>query len=239
MPKKDSDSKGKKGKSSEKGSVGYFCGGALKGGFAYLFSSEDSAPQELYDETRKFLGKYVQCKYVNVEDVDKVFGKFKKALAEHEDYNETVYNVHSSTAMDTLKKVSGVDRSHILKEKATKDDKPKKSTKGKGKGKDKDSDDEDASGSDNEDASGSDDEKPKKGAKGKAKGKATKGKGKGKGKDSDDEDASGSDGEDASGSDKEGSEDDASGSDDDAPKKGGKGKSKGKKEEKKGKGKSK
>jgi hypothetical protein len=252
MPKKDSDTKTKssKGKKSDKGSVGYFYGGVLKTGTAYLFSCESSDPQEVYDEKREYYGKYVTCKYVVCEDPDKILEKLKKALDKDQDIG-SVYQCHASTALETLKKVSGVDRSKTLKEKPSKDDddeKPKKKSAKKDKEDASGSDNEDASG---EDASGSDDEKPAKKGKGKADTKngkksndddasdsddekPAKGKGKAdtkKGKKSKDDDESSSDKEDAYGS------DNGEGSDDEKPtkvkaKKGGK-------DEKKSKGKGK
>ena len=94
--------------SNVKGSVGYFCGGGIKGGYAYLFFSKDANPLEKYNEAMIYFGKFVICRYVNVDDPEKVFTKFKKELSDYEDFNGSVYSVHSKIAMETLKKVSGV-----------------------------------------------------------------------------------------------------------------------------------
>ena len=192
MPKKDSDTKTKssKGKKSDKGCVGYFYGGVLKTGQAYVFSCESNSPQEVYDEQREHYGRHVTCKYVVCEDADKILEKLKKELSKEHEFG-SIYSCHSSTLLESLKKVSGVDRSKTIKEKPEKDGESKKKSK---KSKDDDGsgsedEDEDASG---EDGSGSDDEKPtKKNAKGKEKEKDSKSsKGKKASKDDDEEDGS-------------------------------------------------
>lgn len=226
MPKKDSDTKTKsnKGKKSDKGCVGYFYGGVLKTGQAYVFSCESNNPQEVYDEQREHYGRHVTCKYVVCEDADKILEKLKKELNNEHEFG-SIYSCHSSTLLESLKKVSGIDRSKTIKEKPEKDgDSKKKSKKSKNDdGSGSEDEDEDASG---EDGSGSDDEKPTKKGKGKEKeSKSSKGK---KSSKDDDEDAS----------DTDGSGEDGSGSDDEKPTKV-KTSKKGGKDEKKAKGKGK
>lgn len=147
-----------KSKKSSMGSVGFFSSGIIKVGSIYIFSSTDNQPQEKYEEMRNYFGEYVQCKYVNCEDPDKVFSKLKKAIAENHNYGDCLYSLHSGPATTTLKEVSGASQCHSIKK--------KNPTKAKGKKS------EDASGSE-VDASGSDDEKQKKSTKKGKKAKAS------------------------------------------------------------------
>jgi hypothetical protein len=103
-----------------KGCVGYFYGGVLKVGSAWVFSSESEDPQSVYDEARTYLGRYTTCKYVVCENASDVFEKLKEEISDAHDFG-SVYLIHSSTLFDKLKEVSGVDRCKNLKEKPEKD----------------------------------------------------------------------------------------------------------------------
>jgi hypothetical protein len=104
-----------------KGCVGYFYGGVLKVGAAWVFSSESEDPQSVYDEARTYLGRYTTCKYVVCENASDVFEKLKEEINDAHDFG-SVYLIHSSTLFDKLKEVSGVDRCKNLKEKPEKEE---------------------------------------------------------------------------------------------------------------------
>ena len=130
MPKKSS---------SDKGVLGFFYGGVLKMKVCMLFSCEGTDPQEVYDETRKYFGRYVTCKYVLCENQDTLLEKFKTKHKSINEY-ENLFNESQSEIWKSLKELAGVTKGKTLREKPEKEEGEKKTKKGDA------SDNEDASG---------------------------------------------------------------------------------------------
>lgn len=112
--KSEKSEKGKKSKATNKGSVGFLCGGMLKSGTMRLFKSSDREPESLVEEMTQYYGSGVEARYVNCEDYESVFNNYAEAM---KDVNECsdMYNSHINTAMDKLKEVSGEKKSHRCK----------------------------------------------------------------------------------------------------------------------------
>ena len=67
-----------KTKKSTKGCVGYICDGCIKQGkFIFAFCESDD-PNELRDNLVKSYGSGITYNYVNCEEPEDVFNKFKK-----------------------------------------------------------------------------------------------------------------------------------------------------------------
>jgi hypothetical protein len=126
------EKKTKKPKSSElavsKGSICIFYGGIIKACSVKIGCSESSTPNDTYDLMKQFYGKYVTCKYVQVENHKDVLVRFKKALDEHPNDSD-IYNITTNNIIKILKNVSGCDTAKSLHEKQEKTSKkgtPKK-----------------------------------------------------------------------------------------------------------------
>jgi len=175
--KSEKSEKGKKSKATNKGSVGFLCGGMLKSGTMRLFKSSDREPESLVEEMTQYYGSGVEARYVNCEDYESVFDNYAEAM---KDVNECsdMYNSHINTAMDKLKEVSGEKKSHRCK---TGDEEETKKEASKSKSNEdaieesdnevSEDDGEEAEESDNEDAEESEEsekeeEPPKKSKKG-------------------------------------------------------------------------
>jgi hypothetical protein len=90
----------------EKGFIGFYYGGALKIGRAYLFWCGSNDLQIHFNGLQKFYGENVTCRYIDCDEPKKMFEEFEKT---HVGFCESgqLYNMHVGTVVAVLKKATG------------------------------------------------------------------------------------------------------------------------------------